>query len=147
MAGRGPAPKEPEKRRRGTRDGNAPTVVTADGETRGPDLPIARPSGEPWPTLTRQWWDAYRTCPQAQLWSATDWQSHLVTAELHAAFWGDGETKVAAELRLREARMGATYEDRLRLRIRVDDGGVQSPSLAAVTDLPDYRTRLAGDAP
>ena len=145
MAGRGPAPKEPEKRRRGTRDGNAQAVVTADGVLRGPELPKSRPTGTPWPAPTVAWWDTYRSAPQAQLWSDTDWQSHLVTAELHAAFWGDGETKHAAELRLREARMGATYEDRLRLRIRVDSPD-SAPSLAAVKSLPDYRSRLSGDA-
>jgi hypothetical protein len=49
----------------------------------------------------------------------------MVTAELHASFWADGEAKVAPELRLREARMGATYEDRLRLRLRVTDAAPQ----------------------
>ena len=145
MAGRGPAPKEPEKRRRGQRDGNAPTVVQVDGEVRGPNLPPLRPGRTEWPHVTLEWWDAYRRCPQAQLWSETDWQSHLVTAELHALFWGDGEAKVAPELRLREARMGATYEDRLRLRIRVDGGGEDRPA-APVVGLPSYKDRLSGGA-
>lgn len=146
MAGRGPAPKEPEKRRRGARDGNAQTVLSADGELRGPELPALRSSGGVWPDVTRRWWDTYRRSPQAQVWTETDWQSHLVTADLHAAYWSDeGGTKFAPELRLREARMGATYEDRLRLRLRVvePDAG---PRLAPVADLPDYRSRLSGDA-
>lgn len=120
MAGRGPAPKEPERRARGTLDGNVQTVVTDDGAVRGFDLPAARPGGGVWPDVTCRWWDAYRRSPQAQLWTDTDWFAHLATAELHALFFGDGESKVAAELRLRESRMGATYEDRLRLRLRVE---------------------------
>ena len=144
MAGRGPAPMEPESRRR-PKNGKTPgqTVVAADGVTRGPELPARRSNGQPWPDVTLAWWATYRRSPQAQLWSDTDWMSHMVTADLHAAFWGDGEAKHAAELRLREARMGATYEDRLRLRIRVDDGPV-SAGLASVKSLPSYKDRLSG---
>lgn len=146
MAGRGPAPKEPEKRRRGARDGNAQSVLAVDDVVRGPELPPTRGSGAPWPEVTRSWWETYRRSPQAQLWSETDWLAHLVTADLHAAFWSDeGGTKFAAELRLREARMGATYEDRLRLRIRLVDESAPA-ALAPVAALPDYRARLSGDA-
>jgi hypothetical protein len=48
----------------------------------------------------------------------TDWNELLDTAVLHAAYWGEGDRKVAPELRLRVAKFGATPEDRARLRIQ-----------------------------
>lgn len=115
MAGRGPAPKDPEKRvRRNT--GPAPmSNLAADGELRGPDLP----AGMEWPGRTRSWWETWRMSPQAQTFTESDWDFLLDTALLHARMWL-GDPKVASEVRLRVAKFGATPEDRLRLRMQVD---------------------------
>jgi hypothetical protein len=126
MAGRGPAPKDPEKRRRRNADPIPGTVVADDGEVRGPELPdfeIER-DGElvdfVWPARTVEWWRTWRVAPQAQTFTATDWSFLLDTALLHARLWS-GEASVAAELRLRVAKFGATPEDRARLRMSIGE--------------------------
>lgn len=116
MPGRGPAPKDPAKRRRTNKDSIPPTTVAADTILRGPELP-----GEiDWPVQTLRWWVTWRLSPQAQSWGDTDWDFLLDTAMLHKAFW-EGDTKAAAELRLRVAKFGATPEDRMRLRLQISN--------------------------
>lgn len=113
MAGRGPAPKDPATRRR-RNVAPPPTIIEDDDEVRGPDLPF----GVDWPEATEDWWQTWRTSPQAQTMTKTDWSFLLDTALLHARFW-KGDTSVASELRLRVAKFGATPEDRMRLRLQV----------------------------
>lgn len=90
------------------------TVVADDGNVHGPDLPESLE----WPQQTRDWWMTWRRSPQAQTFADTDWSFLLDTAMLHAEFWL-GDKSVAAELRLRAAKFGATPEDRARLRIEI----------------------------
>lgn len=122
MAGRGPAPKDPSQRRRRNAD-PVPTVeLEADDELRGPDLPIdVLPKNEQWHRRTREWWRTWRASPQAQTFTATDWDFLLDTALMHHAMWSAGRWEFASELRLRAAKFGATPEDRLRLRMKVTD--------------------------
>lgn len=127
MAGRGPAPKDPaERRRRNTTP--PPTELETDGELVGPDLPELGEDQE-WPDATLDWWDTWRASPQAKEFTKTDWSFLLDTAFLHMQFW-DGNLKVAAELRLRAAKFGATPEDRMRLRLSIKD---PSPTPATPT--------------
>lgn len=121
MAGRGPAPKDPNRRARANKDPVPLRVITASPVTQ-PDLPtleIER-DGEliehVWPARTEQWWKMWRESPLSAEFTSTDWSELLDTARLHALFWM-GRTSVAAELRLRVAKFGATPEDRARLRI------------------------------
>lgn len=115
MAGRGPAPKDPSERRR--RNVAEPLkVVTDDGKIHGPELP----DSFDWPDVTRDWWETWRKSPQAQTFTDTDWSFLVDTAVLHAEFWL-GERSLAAELRLRAAKFGATPEDRARLKIAVGE--------------------------
>lgn len=115
MAGRGPAPKDPNRRAR-TNAEPIPLRVIAAQPTDQPPLPEVMPDGEPWPPRTVQWWRMWAESPLADDFTSTDWSELLDTAVLHGSFWR-GETKVAAELRLRVAKFGATPEDRARLRI------------------------------
>lgn len=132
MAGRGPAPKDPSQRRR--RNADEPvTVVKADGAEHGPELP----ADVDWPDATRDWWDIWRRSAQAGTFTDTDWSFLLDTAILHMSFW-DGDRSVAAELRLRAAKFGATPEDRARLKISVGEpSGKAKPREAK----PAARTR------
>lgn len=121
MAGRGPAPKDPSKRARRNKDPQALRVIEADPQPQ-PELPpleVER-GGElvelDWPARTRDWWRMWGESPLAAEFTANDWSELLDTALLHASFWS-GKTSVAAELRLRVAKFGATPEDRARLRI------------------------------
>ena len=76
-----------------------------------------------WPTITKRWWKMWGESPLSAEYTETDWAFLMDTAYLHALYW-KGDTKVAAELRLRVAKFGATPEDRARLRIQfaVADG-------------------------
>lgn len=125
MGGRGPAPKDPEKRRRRNLDTIPGTEIAPDDQVRGPELPYDMD----WPVPTRRWWDTWRKSPQAQTFTPTDWDFLLDTAMLHAMLWS-GNAKAASELRLRVAKFGATPEDRARLRMRVTapDDGEPEPS-------------------
>lgn len=110
MAGRGPAPKHPD--RRGGHQRSAALRVIVAPPMPQPDLPDALE----WPAATRDWWAMWGTSPLSADFTATDWSYLLDTALLHARVWS-GQPSHAAELRLRVAKFGATPEDRARLRI------------------------------
>lgn len=122
MAGRGPAPKDPRKRQRRNSDPSALRVIVAEPVAQ-PELPalLIRDGGElvpiDWPDVTREWWQMWCDSPLSSEFTATDWSELRDTARLHALYWL-GSTAVAAELRLRVAKFGATPEDRARLRIQ-----------------------------
>lgn len=152
MAGRGPAPKPADKRRRRNASVDA-TSLSSDGALRGSPLPrsgwVMRLDGEPmdlpWPEATKTWWLNWRRSPQAKAFTASDWDVLLETAVLHARFWS-GDHSVASELRLRVAKFGATVEDRARLKMEIehqDDAPASTETLSDVPDLTDYRRRYA----
>lgn len=122
MAGRGPAPtKDRSQRVRPGKNVPSTNVITPDDELRGPDLPIdALPDHEQWHPRTRAWWNTWRRSAQAQAFAATDWDFLIDTALMHHTMWSKGRWEFASELRLRAAKFGATPEDRMRLRMQVD---------------------------
>ena len=121
MAGRGPAPKPPERRAGKSKDPIPLRVIHTTPDAQ-PDLPTFEVEVDGvltefrWPARTQQWWAMWRDSPLATEFTANDWSELLDTAVLHARFWS-GDAKLAAELRLRVAKFGATPEDRARLRI------------------------------
>ena len=128
MAGRGRAPSGKRARERDEkRDAAAVVTVEPTDDLHGPELPpppvFILGAGEnvdfvrEWPAATLRWWESFRRSPQAALLLATDWDFLADTAVLHGYFWY-GDTRHAAELRLRVAKFGATIEDRMRLRIQ-----------------------------
>lgn len=139
MAGRGPAPKNSRSRPRDDRRRQAEiTVVSADGQEHGPELP----ESFEWPPQTVEWWKTWRTSPQAQKFTDTDWSFLLDTAVLHAEFWL-GNRALAGELRLRAAKFGATPEDRARLKIEVGDPApTEKPKTLQPKAAKDRRARL-----
>ena len=140
MAGRGPAP-NPNAVRRKTAVDKVETVVLPErlDEPVGPELPEWK---IPWPPRTKAWWETWRHDPVSLTFGPTDWDFLLDTARLHAALWRLDDEKVssrtglAAEIRLRVAKYGATPEDRLRLRL---ERGNDVP--------PTHPARLADDEP
>ena len=116
MAGRGPAPKDPSKRRRRNADPVPTSYAIADGQVRGPELP----DGYPWHEQTQAWWETWRTSAQAKTFTETDWRFLIDTALLHHEMWS-GDRKAATEVRLRVTKFGATPEDRARLRLQVTE--------------------------
>jgi hypothetical protein len=120
MAGPGRAPKQVLSRARDTARRQAEmTKVAQDGALRGPDLPEYD-----WHPRTLAWWDTWRRSPLAQEFGQTDWDFLIDTAFLHSQMWG-GEVRLAGEVRLRAAKFGATPEDRLRLKVQVDQEAEQ----------------------
>lgn len=120
MAGRGPAPKDPSAR---ARHSKAPEMRVINAEpVPQPPLPTfdtihdGVPTRFAWPARTQEWWQMWGESPLAAEFTSTDWSELLDTAVLHARFWA-GDVKMAAELRLRVAKFGATPEDRARLKI------------------------------
>jgi hypothetical protein len=103
------------------------TPLTADGTLRGPDLP----DGD-WHPRTLDWWQTWRASPMAATFIDADWSFLLDTAMLHSQMW-QGETKHAAEIRLRVGKLAGTPEDRLRLRMEVDTEAAQAPRPARMS--------------
>lgn len=135
MAGRGSAPKDPSAvRRRNTPA--ALTLISSDDVVRGQALP----EDLDWPDATLEWWETWRKSPQASTFTDTDWSFLLDTALLHMAFW-DGDAGVAAELRLRVAKFGATPEDRARLRLSITDPSTKPRAVPDGGRKPAARTR------
>ncbi|MFI7009981.1 hypothetical protein [Streptomyces sp. NPDC050145] len=121
MAGMGPAPKDPSRRARRNKDPIPQTTIRWE-RAEAPELPEFRieRDGElvefVWPERTREWWQTWVDSPLSDHFMAVDWEFHLGTALVHARHW-QGDRYAAAELRLREAQLGATLESRARLRI------------------------------
>lgn len=127
MAGRGPAPKPAHKRARVNADPIPQTVLRfehADPPPLPEDLAFD-------PALVR-WWETWVASPQAEHFSSTDWLFLVDTAYIAQAFYG-GDLKQAPELRLRVAKLGATMEDRARLRLvfaEADEKDAKRPAAA-----------------
>jgi hypothetical protein len=139
MAGRGPAPKDPDKKVRRNADPVPATELPVDDTLRGPELPDVL-GGEEWHPQTRRWWDNWRRSPQAASMLDTDWDFLLDTALMHHTMWAKRRWEFAGELRLRVAKFGATPEDRARLRMRVTEPG---KSAAPEPPAPATPTRYA----
>lgn len=132
MAGKGFAPKDAGQVRRRNKAAAVP-VLEADGKVYGPELPASHE----WPEATVKWWAAWRTSAQARKFGETDWLFLIDTAVLHAEFWLGNRT-LAAELRLRVAKFGATLEDRARLKFAIGE-----PDTAP--DVPATRLRTKSE--
>lgn len=100
--------------------------VAADGDLRGPELPEGVLDDESWHPRTVQWWNTWRRSAQAQTFTDTDWDFLLDTALMHHTMWSKQRWEFAAELRLRAAKFGATPEDRMRLKLKVEVPGETS---------------------
>lgn len=135
MAGMGPAPSVNAVRRNKRPEF---TKLEFDGEIRGPELPEGvlgkdKKSGEliEWHPVTQQWWENWRTSPQAtRMLSQPDWDYLLDTALIHHNMWMNGRWDFASEVRLRVAKFGATPDDRNRLRAEI----IVAPAIKDVED-------------
>lgn len=113
MAGRGPRPKDPDKR---AGHGGPPQTILRWEYAPQPELPPE----VPWPEMTLHWWRMWGEAPQSELFGSTDWSFLLDTALIHADVWS-GNLDRTSELRLRVSKFGATIEDRARLRLQFAD--------------------------
>lgn len=148
MAGRGPAS---SGRRQRERDQPTLTDLPYTGEVYGEPLPKGvLPAGESWHQQTLALWDALRRSPLLANEPALGWQFLIDTALMHHTMWTKGRWEFASEVRLRVAKFGATPEDRMRLKVKVETPG-QQPRLSAapepgkVTEINSRRARLSED--
>ena len=113
-------PKKPEDRARRNKPQEM-RVITAEPVAQ-PELPTFSITVDDvltefaWPARTCEWWQMWADSPLSTEFTSTDWSELLDTALLHAAYW-NGKLSLAAEIRLRVAKFGATPEDRARLKI------------------------------
>lgn len=126
MAGRGPAPKPADRRARTNKDTTPHTVLRFE-HADAPELP----DDVDWHERTRKWWDMWKRSAQAETFTETDWSFLLDTALMHHAMWSKGQWTLAAEVRLRVAKFGATPEDRARLRMVFADADEKDEKRAA----------------
>jgi hypothetical protein len=137
MPGRGPAPKDPSRRARRNVD-TTPTTTLPFQSCNAPQLPDTID----WHPQTRRWWETWSSSPMAEIMGPTDWDFLLDTALMHNALWSNGHWTVAAELRLRVSKFGATPEDRLRLRIQWADADEKDAARPQAVSVP-HRERYA----
>jgi hypothetical protein len=138
MAGRGPAPKPANKRARTNSDAGKPLTVLRFEHASAPELP----DDVDWHARTVAWWEMWANSPQAETFTETDWSFLLDTALMHHAMWSKGQWTLAAEVRLRVAKFGATPEDRARLRMVFADADEKDEKRAAKVSARDRRGSL-----
>jgi hypothetical protein len=129
MPGRGPAPKPASRRARTNKD-PVPTTTLRFEFSPQPALPSLGEDFD-WHVQTVKWWDMWGRAPQAQNFTESDWQFLIDTALMHHAMWSKGQWTLAAEVRLRVAKFGATPEDRARLRMVFADADEKDEKRAA----------------
>ncbi|AJC53986.1 hypothetical protein [Streptomyces sp. 769] len=112
MAGRGRAPKANAVRRNKPPFENKVSGAAQAGRELPEELNITTAGA-------RRFWDTWCRSPQVETFEETDWTELELTTVLVDRFH-QGDTKLAAEIRLRVAKWGATTEDRSRLRMSFD---------------------------
>lgn len=136
MAGVGPAPKPAHRRARRNADPQPQTRL----KFRPCDPPNLS-SAIDWHPATVAWWETWKNSPMAEVMGETDWSFLLDTALLHTKMWATSQWTLAAEVRLRVAKFGATPEDRMRLRIQwadADERDADVPMAASVPNRAKY---------
>jgi hypothetical protein len=107
---RGPTPKANRTRKRDERH-----EITPQESSGAPQIP----DGE-WSAGARDWWDTWASSPQAGAFTATDWLRLRMLLPLVEAYFDKPSRAILSELRLNEARLGATVEDRQRMRVKIE---------------------------
>lgn len=104
----------------------------------------------------REWWNAWRRSPMSEKWGEVDWAYLQDCAHLRHQYYEDPSPSWMAELRLRLTKMGATAEDRLKLRMAVQGEAAQQKvrpraiqpdseeAAKPVADMEERRRRLLG---
>ena len=129
-------------------------LIKSDGKLYGFELPEkvlgTNKNGRfiKWHPMTKKWWDHWRRSPQAtKMLSEPDWDFLLDTALMHHTMWASRKWEFASEIRLRVQKFGCTPEDRLRLRLEIDnqraEAEVGNHKGADVASLDARRRRMA----
>ena len=129
-----PLPKEPSQRVRRNKDERL--SLSRDGRARGP-----KPNPD-WHDDTKAWWDSWRKSIQAQVFESTDWQRLKMLARVVERFHSErmspnAQKELLAEIRQNEQKLGATLEDRIRLKldVRERESSQADPKTAALANV------------
>jgi hypothetical protein len=147
MAGRGPAPKPANKRARRNRE-EPETRLTKQKSAAKAKTP-ALPGSKGFLAATRAWYATWASSPQASQFIETDWLRLHMTARLVDLFYRSefpSEAKqLMSEIRLNEAKLGGTPEDRLRLRWRLGEAERAAELEQRKSASPTQKPRRRGD--
>ncbi|HEV2069475.1 MAG TPA: hypothetical protein VGR26_06755 [Acidimicrobiales bacterium] len=133
MGSRGVPPKDPAKRQRRNKPPELEELPAShDGEV--PPLP----GRSKYLRRTRDWYDTWARSPQASAFAGTDWGRLHMVAALVDAYWREPKASLMSEIRLNEAKLGATIEDRQRLRWKLP-GPEHEPEEAPTPPRPRRR--------
>lgn len=104
--------------------------------------------GDEWHPATVRWWQTWAESPLARNLLAVDWCELEACAVLHHEFMRKRTFTLASELRLRVAKFGATPEDRMRLKVKIEAPAATSQPARpdGVTDIASRRARLTEGA-
>lgn len=148
MAGRGPAPKPPElRRRRAPAERGEWQDIPADARIDGdaPELPV-RNDDRAWRPETREWWERMWGKPIATMWER-DNPALARLAFLHQKFWGGDATSAdGTEMRQIEDRHGLNPKGLRDLRWRVvdaDDPAAAEPAPSTSRKAPARKPSTA----
>lgn len=83
--------------------------------------PVLR-NGEVYSQETLDWWLTWINSPQAEAFLDTDWERLQMLAALVNAYWKKPTAGSLAEIRQNEALLGATVQDRQKLRMKDASG-------------------------
>ncbi len=121
MAGRGPAPKEPDQRRRGAKPQRGEWVdISAPARPVLPTLTSVE-KGRKWDARTRRAWEAWRQDAATSMYGPAEVAAAIELAYLFDDFVVYGPASAAPELRLRMDGLGLTPKGKRDLRWRVVD--------------------------
>lgn len=140
MPGRGPLPKPDEQRQR-TNPVPETTELALDASFKAPSLP----GSSRFLAATRRWYRVWCGSVQAPQFIDTDWLRLHMLAQLVDAFYRTDNPAIAkqllGEIRLNEQKLGATPEDRLRLRWQFRKAEQEEATAAKATRRPS-RSRV-----
>ncbi|MFC4335201.1 phage terminase small subunit [Salininema proteolyticum] len=148
MAGNGPPPGKTRRRR--NRDELAEFGTQLHDGTTSESPPL--PDSSPWSPHTLDWYETWRSSPQAAAFIATDWQRlhmiALLVEELPNADTPGKLTGLMSEIRINESLLGATHVDRLRARMKIErpNQGSGKELSTGVVDIAERRRRRMNDA-
>lgn len=105
-------------------------------------LEVGAANSPDWPEATLGWWAVVSRMPHCKLWTESDWQFAMDTAEIHARTMEAWRGYTGAELRQREKLMGTYADARRDLRIKYVEPKAKPDAeavAAGVVQLDDYR--------
>ena len=147
MAGRGPAPKPPEQRRRYNQPARNEWVELKPlGKPALGALPRRTAHEGPWSSRTKAAWAAWRQDPATGMYGPAEIQAMIDLAYVYERWVRDETAALAAELRQRQDILGLSPKGKQDRRWRPPStGAVEEPAAAKLAEVRRLRV-VAPDA-